>query len=316
MIINEKLGTPDIITNIIESNQSVIYSCISNKKSSIILNINECINIRNKQINFIIPNLQINFNYNSKNYYGNLLFDNLITSNYQKCVINLNIPNNFIFILVLKTLSHELVHLYELHQLKNKFNKSYWNRTLALQNFNYEDIGFFKDLFYLSFPHEIRANIGSIKILLCNVDKDKNTLLKILKGSVEWQNSKNLKEFNPKKFLQFLKINSSIEDILFGFNYFNHLLKIKTKITNEIELLEYLEKVKKYFLKKGTELERKLLSKVSERLNEKLEYITTYFNYDNSYEHYLNSERYKHYSRECKINKILEEDYLEYLQFF
>ena len=315
MRINEKLGTPDIITKIIESNQTTIYNCITNKKTFTLLSINESITISKKQINFIIPNLQINFSYSSKNYYGNLLFDNLINSNYQKCVINLNIPNNFDFILVLKTLSHELIHLYELYQLKNKFDKSYWNRTLALQNFNYEDIGFFKDLFYLSFPHGIRANVGSVKILLCNVNKEKNTLLKILKGSTEWQNSKNLKEFNPKKFLEFLKINSSIEDIIFGFNYFNHLLKIKTNISNEIELLEYLEKVKKYFLKKGTELERKLLSKVSERLNEKLEYITPYSNYE-GYESYINSERYKQHSRECKINKILEEDYLEYLQFF
>ena len=151
-----------------------------------------------------------------------------------------------------------------------------------------------------------------MKLLLCNITQDKNILLNILKGSIEWNNSQELKKFNPQLYIKDLLKEHLLEDILFSFNYFNSIMKIKTYLYNTNDLLSYLEKAKKYFFKKGVDIERKLLSKVSERLNENLTYITPYINYNISIE----NSKCKIYSRNNKLNRLLEIEFLEYLDFF
>ena len=307
--INEKHGSPDIINNFIIENKIKIFKSIESNLSEISFKINKSILVNKRIVNFDIEKLTILFKYNKPNYYANLSHKQCIESEFNNCIIESHIPIKFDEKYVLKSLSHELTHLYELYQIKNIYNKTVWKRTDALNYYNDKSILYFRDIFYLSLPQEVRATVSSIRIFLHGIDK--NLLLQNLKSTNEWKNSQNLKNFKYKEYLDDLKLTHNIDDIIFSFLYFNKIMNIKYQIRYESDLLEYLNKMCVYFHHVGENIEKKLLNLVSDitLYEDKGIHIDTFEDF--SYENYLNN---KTYNRERNLETLLE--YIEYIDFF
>lgn len=266
MLLLEKMGTPDIILSIVNKYEEKILECIKNYKS-INININE-IDLKS--------NLIINFKQNDE-FGGNINFKECIDSNFQNCIINIFYPSFVDLSKIIKFLSHELTHLYELYQIKNIFYDSKWLRSKALLDTKYMNIfytfHYFRDIFYLSLPHEINARLSSLyKYLLDSKLKDKNDLMKILKKTTEWQNFLNLKNFDNKKCYEDLIIDyNSDKKLLYElFNIFNINMKIKTTVNSDTDVFNYLKNSKKYFKKVASRYKKKMLKILNRSIEDNL----------------------------------------------
>ena len=303
-MINESRGTPDILINVINNNIKTIIECIINKKESYQFNIDDKIYINRKNINFIV-NINILFNYNSDRYHGNIDFKKCIDSDFNICDIVINIPKNNNNSKLVKLLSHELTHLYELYQLKEVFNKSSWKRYQSFSIFDrtneYKFVSYLRDVFYCSLPQEIRSCISSIRFYLYDYRNNRKLLLYNLKQTIEWDIAQTLKDFDYKSYYNDVLKQNNIEDIIFGINYFNIKMDIKIYITNKQEFLDYLKKISIYFNKVGVNFEKKLLQQVGYLCNVK--------------------EDNKHYDKEVNLKyldyiKEFKDDFIEYKYFF
>lgn len=291
----ESKGTPDILLNIIKDYESQIINS-SKKLDYIIMEINNP---------NLVTHLKINFKKDGDMFYGNLNFKDCIESNFDNCIININVPR-FDISLIIKTLMHELTHLYELYQIKDIYHKTRWNRTEVLydtRNQNVDDnLRYFRDIFYLSLPFEVNARVSSIyKFLSDTKIKDKDKLEKIIIKTTEWKNMENLNNFPYFKLYNNL-INKYKMDKVFLyeiFNIFNSKMGIKTIIHTDLELYNYLKNSKRYFKSVSLNYKKKLL-KVLYRVVK-----------DNLYEGYWTSPtiivNYKDYQNDIVI------DYMKYL---
>ncbi len=254
MNINESLGTPDIIREIISENLLDITNIIDSKKDSVLkLDINKSIMIRNS-IRKLICRVHINFNFrNVDNYNGDVNFDECISSDFNDCRINIYLPMDANLNLCLKSLSHELTHIYELYQIKDIYDDTRWRQSKNLKKFDdlyegFDKIIYFRNLFYTSLPHEIRSKVSSIGIYLGTLStNNKDEIVNRLEELTEWNHYLSLKNFNPVKYLEDL-LNEFSEDVLVTtFNYFNKLMYIDRRISNKEDILMYFKKTKKYF---------------------------------------------------------------------
>ena len=196
----ESKGTPDILLNIITKYDSeIIYS--SKNLTTLLIDINEV---------DLVASLTINFKKNDSknNFSGDLNFDDCINSNFKNCIINLNV-SYFNKSLIIKSLMHELTHLYELYKIKDIYTKSKWNRMKVLydtrKQINNNSLFYFIDIFYLSLSFEVNARVSSVYTYLSDKKiKDIDILKKFLVETIEWQNMLNLKNFEYKQLYTYL----------------------------------------------------------------------------------------------------------------
>jgi hypothetical protein len=285
-VLLESKGTPNVILDIINRYETELLNSFQNLNPITIL-INES-NLRST--------LLINFK-KGKNFSANLNFRECIDSDFKKCEINLYFPKIDIN-LIFKSLIHELTHLYELFQIKDFYSETKWKRSEVLVDTKFQNINpslhYFRDIFYLSLPHEVNAIVSSLyKYLFDTKIKDKNELEKILIKTIEWQNMLNLKDFSYEKcynnLIEKYKINKQLlYDI---FNLFNLKMEIKTKINSDIDLYNYLKNSSKYFKSVSVNYKEKMLKvlyrTIEDRLNENyLTSPTKIVNYDEYIEEY------------------------------
>ena len=124
------------------------------------------------------------------------------------------------------------------------YNKKFHN----IMKYENIDLNYFRNLFYLSLPHEISARISSIHMHLGMLrTSDKNILMNVLKNSLEWKYYLWLNDFDVNYFYEKLKKQLSLERIIEFFNFFNYNMKIKYNIENKNDIISYLQKIRKYF---------------------------------------------------------------------
>jgi hypothetical protein len=285
-MILEKRGTPNIIKEIIEENKKTIEDIILiNKNESIVLNIHKNSIITSDsskdRIVFLICNLTINFNFETRyKYTGDINYLSIIESDFKNCIINIFLPVNPTIKETLSALSHELLHLYELYQVKNIFKKTKWQDIQILDNiekmeiYNYNSIKYFKNLFYLSLPHEIRARITSLHFHLISLrSNNEDILLKELEDTKEWKYFKMLENFDIDKYYYLLLKEMDVDSVINIFNFLNEKLKINFKIDTENDILNYLNRSKKYFNKISQFYKKKVDRIIKDLKNQTFEYI-------------------------------------------
>jgi hypothetical protein len=323
-MLNESKGTPDIVREIIIENSNNINSIISKKVNQTLkININREVK-QEKRIVSLNCNLSINFHFkNIKNYNGSINFKECIDSLFSNCEINLYIPNmNISKLKVYKSLSHELTHLYELYQIKDLFNRSSWIKSLNLNNFdklnlNIGLIQYFRDIFYASLPHEIRANLSSLEVFLIGLmSNDESYLRSELEKTTEWSRYKAISDFNPDLFLKDLIMKYNLNFVLRAFNLFNKVLDIKSKkINNYDDLNKYFKNWKRYFSDISKKYKHKIDSKIKEIVNKDTNNdkygIEIYEDKILKYNDYLNN---KQNNREIKLDELLKIDYKDYFE--
>lgn len=280
--INESNGTPDILKEVINDISNDIDKIISSKVSdNIILDIDKSKLINNINI-FLKCKLVININFTNKNSYnGDINFLTCVESEFKNCIINLYTPINIDKSKLYKSLLHELTHLYELYQIKDLYYNSGWIKSKNL--FIYDKLSidvklvqYFRDLYYISLPHEIRSTISSIDIFLkCQTNKDFNFLKKELDKTTEWNRFLNLKDFNPKKYTNDLLTHLSDDFVFQIFNIFNKINGIKSTINNKQDLLNYFKNWNRYFNDVSKKMYKNIIKKIYEVsiIDESIDYI-------------------------------------------
>lgn len=314
-MILEGKGTPDIIESIIDDNMFSITNCVTSL-SDLKLNINEKIGKRSLKCD-----IHILFN-SGENYKGNVNYQECLNSGFKKCIINVYFPKNYNLSLIIKTLTHELTHIYELYQISEKFDITKWKWQEALNDigdfFNTSHLLYFRDILYLSLPQELNARVSSIYFYLkMNSSRgyNKDQVLDILYESMEWQNYKNLMNFNPEQLTMGIS-NYYGENISISFliiNMLNKKIGIDKGITNIGELNSYLRRLDKYFKKSVIKYKNKLMrvvDKVVGENNKKFEYLTNDpINVD--YNEYIKEDQVEF--RNKKLEALLE--YSEFINF-
>lgn len=308
-MILESKGTPNLITDIINSNYNDIKNCIANK-STFILNINE------SSDNYsLVANIKMNFNFGDR-YNANMNYKECLNSNFENCIININYPISYELPLIFKSISHEMTHLYELYQIRDKFDKTKWKWQDALNNtIKQQKLGgsivYFRDMLYLSLPQELNARVSSIYIYLLMKSKSgmsKDELIEILESTNEWLNYLNLLNFSPDQLTLGLINNfkDDMEFLYFIFNELNTNLNIDYKIENIKDIKLYLSKVNRMFKLSADKYKNKLLrvvDRVYEETNKKLEYLS-YDPGNVDYEEYIKVDNQK--MRSIKLESLLE----------
>ena len=280
-MILEKRGTPDILKEIIKENYYNIQAILnSNNNGNLKLDIDKSAQLETKIV-YLKCNLTINFELKiGNNYTGNINYLSIIENNFNSCIIDVFLPINPTLKQTLSALSHELLHLYELYQIKDIFEKTRWNDTTIISDIekmnimSYSTIRYFKDLFYLSLPYEIRARITSLHFHLLSLrSNNEDILLKELKDTKEWKYFKMLENFDIDKYYNLLLKEMDIDSAINIFNFFNEKLKINFKIDTKDDLLNYFNSSKKYFNKIANYYKKKINKIIKDLTNETFEYI-------------------------------------------
>ena len=323
-MINESRGTPDIVREILNENSKSINLVILNKlNKSIMLSIDKNLNKGKKKVSFICD-LKINFHFiDSNTYNGNIKFQRCIESDFKDCEINIFISmGNLDKLKIYKSLSHELTHLYELYQIKDFFKKTSWVKSLNLNKFDALNIStglikYFRDIFYASLPHEIRANLSSLEVFLVGLmSNDDKYLRSELIKTTEWSRYMALLEFNPDLFLNDLLDKYNIDFVLNIFNLFNRVLEIKSNDLNDYtDLVRYFNNWKRYF----SDIAKKYKSKIDNKIKEIIDSDKLRNDYGTEiyedrilkYTDYLKDNQY---DREIKLDELLKIDYLVYFE--
>jgi len=322
-MINESKGTPDVIREIVNENSKSINLIILNGfDKSLNLKINKSSNQKKGQV---LLNCLLNINFyftDSKNYNGNIKFYKCIESDFKDCEINIYLPNkNLEKIAVYKSLIHELTHLYELYQIKDFFEKSSWIKSMNLYEFDKLDINtglirYFRDIFYASLSHEIRANLSSLEVFLIGLkSKDEKYLRDELERTTEWSRYKAISEFNPENYLIDLLDRYGLDFTINSFNLFNKVLEIRTnKINNKDQLINYFKKWKRYFLDISKDYKLKIENKIKKVIEVDESNYGTEIYEDKilKYSDYLKDSI--KYSRDCKLDDILSIDFKKYFE--
>lgn len=321
-MLKESKGTPDIVREIINENSKHINSIISNKiDDTLNISVNKKI-YHGKRTVFLNCQLNINFHFkNTSSYNGSIKFKECVDSLFENCEINLYIPiHDTNKLSVYKSLLHELTHLYELYQIKDLFNKTSWVKSINLNKFDSLDmssglIRYFRDIFYSSSPHEIRANLSSLEVFLFGLMSNNEKYIRCeLEKTTEWSRYKAISEFNPDIFLKDLLEKYSLGFLLRIFNLFNKILEIKSNSLNdENDLVKYFKNWKRYFSKVSKKYKHKIDIKIREIVNKNMdsnEYgVEIYEDRLLKYDDYVKDIQY---SREIKIDDILKIDYQDY----
>jgi hypothetical protein len=260
MILNEKFGIPNTILDII------------NKNTEIILHLND-ININVDYIDF---KTTINLKFkNDDSYHSTIKYNEFIYNNFKNCVISISIPNTPKKELILKSLAHELLHAYELYNLKSELEYTKWKSTNALNHIKQDQpryILYLKDLFYLALPHEIRARNSTLYLQLYKVDK--KMILTKLKQTREWEYYNVLETFNSTALFNRI-LQEDHDKVISNIILFNKLLDLNFKISNINDVNIYLQRMEKYFKLVASKYKKKMLKIAVSIINESvLDYTT------------------------------------------
>jgi hypothetical protein len=322
-MINEKLGTPNVIKEIIDSNYNDIILIINNKNDSLL-----SINVNVKKL---ICNISLEINFSNTNL---SFFDvyNTLRTGFKNCRIVINTTINNSEENIIKSITHELTHLYELYHTKNRLKSIIWKSSLEFFDYKkfeipLDPIKYFYDLFYLALPNEIRARVSSIGIYL-DLVKTKNNTEEFVNyyfyNSKEWGYYLMLKNFNYKEYIEELKNMKELKDceidgIILLFQKFNSLFHIKYEINNEKDIIEYFKKYEKFFHIVAERYKNKMLKILSSKILEKINFkILDYYSFEKYYDldiftHNIKEEN-KQEEREIIINNILEPYYKDYIK--
>jgi hypothetical protein len=255
---------------------------------------------------FVYIKCNININIKIGNgYSGNVDHKLCISTNFNKCNITLMRPDKYDINLIIKTLSHELTHIYELYQIKSKFdNNKKWNINYKSFDDLYDSdiIVYFRDLIYTSRKQELNAKVSSLSIYLkMKRTNDLNLIKSDIINTTEWNHYKALYNFNPNKYLQDLLKRYSEEFLFVTFNYFNRIIGSKTRINSLSDLKNYFMSTKRYFRKVCKEYRYKI---------DKIIHDIHIYDFDAIRECY-NEIGYS--MREDNIDNLLYPDYLDYI---
>lgn len=323
-MLNESKGTPNIIRDIINDNHIDINKYISSGKTNVLLievDKKSYIEQTNKTIKLKCK-LHIFFNFTDDIFYnGNINFEECIKSNFEDCEINISIPKkNTDKLKVYKSLSHELTHLYELYQIKDFFDRSSWIKSKNLNIFDRINksrglIKYFRDIYYASLPHEIRANISSLEVFLFGLQsKDEEYIRKELSDTSEWSRYNAISEFNPEIYLNDLIEQYGLPFTITSFNIFNKILKIRIDIDNKNDLFRYFKRWKKYFMEISKDYKNKVDSTIKDIVKDNVDNKYILENHDDrilKYSDYLTDVSY---SRNILLDDLLKIDYLSYFK--
>lgn len=321
-MLNESKGTPSLIREIFnEIKEKLDEILLSNLDDQLKINIDKNININNKLINFK-SNLVIKIKYHDINEYnGNINFMECFESDFSNCEIQLFIPKNPNGTRAYKSLLHELTHLYELYQVKDIFLSSTWIKSKKIVDFDRVKlnsfIGYFRHLYYISLPHEVRATLSSIEIYLVYIStnlmtKDINILKHNLEQTTEWGRYKEILNFDADSYYHKIINDFGIENSIRMFSIFNKVNNIKFKINTDDDLKIYFKGWEKYFQKVSKEMKKKIDRKISDIIidDEVIDYYETHtdriFTYDSFNK--LNRNEKLEILLFPDINKILKKD--------
>lgn len=268
----EKKGTPDIVDDTISNIDIRNYI-----KTGLKININD---VKLKADIIILFK-------SGTNYYGNVNYKEILDSNFEKCSIDINYPNEYNISNIIKTLTHELTHIYELYQIKDIFHKTKWGWTESLIKTKKQDeisnnIRYFRDILYLSLPHEINARVSSLFRYLymeCKDGYSKEQIIDVLKKTNEWQNYLNINDFSVIELINGLKITfkDDYDFLFFIFNELNSNSGINFKINNINDLNIYLDRFNKMVKKQNKKYYKKMIKvvdRIYNELNTDIEYRT------------------------------------------
>jgi hypothetical protein len=305
MTIFESKSTPSIIRrlldNLIPKIDNIIYKKI-NDHIKVDIDEFDYIKERSRKV-FLKCNLTINIIFNSNDYSGNINFEECINSDFKKCIINIKSPNNLIKKYIYKTILHELTHLYELYQIKDIYEKTSWSKSKKLlifdkatENININQLYYFRDIYYISLPHEIRATISSVEIFLISLmTTDKNIMLDELKETTEYSRYRSLLDFNPHKLCNDLLSFYGPNMVIRVLNLFNKINNVNFELKKESDILKYLKNWNKYF--------KHVANDLIESFNRKIDEISK-----GNHIEYQNID----YLKESKFSNILPyEDYIK-----
>ena len=274
--INESRGTPSIIKEVFNEIKSDLDNILeSNIPNSISIDIDKSLSINNKQVS-LKSNLKIlfNFNENTTQYNGNINFLTCIKSDFKDCIISLSIPKDPDKKRVYKSLIHELTHLYEIYQVKDIFYSTSWQKSISLSQFDRTDIKpyieYFRDIFYISLPHEVRATISSIEIFLISLfTKDVDTLRGELKKTTEWNRYESIRDFDTDKLSYNLINDYNSNNVIRMLNIFNKINNITFILKKESDINKYFKGWKKYLNRVSEKMYSKIEKKITEISNKK-----------------------------------------------
>lgn len=271
MNINESMGTPSLIREIFNEIKIDLDRILnSNTSDSILISVNKSLLIKDKQVSLKSKlKITISFNQKSPQYNGNINFLSCIKSEFEECIIYLSIPEYPDKKRTYKSLMHELTHLYELYQVKDIFYSTTWQKSIFLSEFDKTEIKkyieYFRDIYYISLPHEIRATISSIEIFLISLfTKDINILKSELGKTTEWNRYESIRDFDPNKISISLINDYKYNNVIRMLNIFNKINKINFILKNESDIFKYFQGWKKYLNK----VSKNMLHKIERKLKE------------------------------------------------
>jgi hypothetical protein len=274
--INESRGTPSIIKEVFNEIKKDLDNILeSNIQNPIFIDIDKNLIINNKKVD-LKSNLKILLDFtNTTQYNGNINFLTCIKSDFKECVISLSIPKNPDKKRVYKSLIHELTHLYELYQIKDIFYSTSWQKSISLYQFDRTEIKpyieYFRDIFYISLPHEIRATISSIEIFLISLfTKDPDILRNELKKTTEWNRYESIRDFDPEQLSNNLINDYNSNNVIRMLNIFNKINNINFTLKKESDILRYFKGWKKYLNRVSEKMYSKIEKKIIEISNKEL----------------------------------------------
>ena len=308
-MINESRSTPSIIRVIFNEIKKDLDSILDSNKSNLIsININKNEPVNNKIVS-LKSNQKIDIKFDTINdkYNGNINFLSCIKSNFENCIISLSIPNSPEKSRVYKSLIHELTHLYELYQVKDIFYSTSWIKSKRLSDFDTSDfntsdfndkslIRYFRDIYYVSLPNEVRATISSIEIfLICLITKDPNTLKSELEKTTEWNRYESIRDFNPTEYSSDLIMEYGSKNTIEIINNFNKINNINYTIKTISDIIKYFNGWKKYLNDVAIKMNKKINKKIIEISNRENKDEDSYLHEDKdiiiSYKSYLKENR-------------------------
>jgi hypothetical protein len=273
--INESRGTPSIIKEVFNEIKNDLDNILkSNISNSIFIDIDKSSLINNKQVS-LKSNLKILLEFtNITQYNGNINFLTCIKSDFKDCIISLSIPKDPDKKRVYKSLLHELTHLYEIYQVKDIFYSTSWQKSISLSQFDRTEIKpyieYFRDIFYISLPHEIRATISSVEIFLISLfTKDIDILRNELKKTTEWNRYESIRDFDPEQLSYNLINDYNSNNVIRMLNIFNKINNIDFILKKESDILRYFKGWKKYLNRVSEKMYSKIEKKIIEISNKK-----------------------------------------------
>lgn len=125
---------------------------------------------------------------------------------------------------------------------------------------------YFRDIYYASLPHEIRATISSLEIYLISFEsKDPMFLRNELEKTNEWKRYESMVNFDPDSLSSDMIMEYGLKNTLYILNLFNRINKINSKNLESIsDVLKYFKVWKKYLTHISSNIKIKIDKKIKE----------------------------------------------------